>query len=42
MTGRRILPLVMDEIESVDIDTYHDFMVAEALLAERPDHFTRP
>lgn len=44
MTGRRILPLVMDEIESVDIDTLHDFMVAEAILAERaerPDHFDR-
>ncbi len=42
MSGKRILPLIMNEIESIDIDTLHDFMVAEAILKDRPDHFEAP
>lgn len=40
MTGRVILPLIMDEIESIDIDTPLDFLVAEAILRERSNHFS--
>lgn len=35
MTGSRILPLVMDDLESVDIDSPVDFQIAELLLTAR-------
>ena len=34
--GRRVVPLVMDDIASVDIDTPLDFAWAEFLLAKQP------
>jgi N-acylneuraminate cytidylyltransferase len=33
-TGTEIIPLVMDELESVDINTELDFLLAEALMAQ--------
>ena len=33
-TGTEIIPLVMDELESVDINTEIDFLLAEALMAQ--------
>jgi len=39
--GRRIVPLVMDELSSIDIDTRLDFTWAEFILArQRPDAVT--
>ena len=34
-TGTEIIPLVMDEMESVDINTPLDFLLAETLIAQR-------
>jgi N-acylneuraminate cytidylyltransferase len=34
-TGTEIIPLVMDEFESVDINTPLDFLLAEALIGQR-------
>ena len=34
-TGTEIIPLIMDELESVDINTEIDFILAEALLAQK-------
>jgi N-acylneuraminate cytidylyltransferase len=34
-TGTEIIPLIMDEFESVDINTEIDFQLAEALIANR-------
>lgn len=36
-TGDIIVPFIMDEIESVDINTYVDFIFAEMLLKEKAD-----
>src|SRR5918996_374386 len=33
-TGTEIIPLVMDELESLDINTELDFLLAEALMAQ--------
>jgi CMP-N,N'-diacetyllegionaminic acid synthase len=33
-TGTEIIPLIMDELESVDINTEIDFLLAETLMAE--------
>ena len=35
ITGTQIIPLVMDEFESFDLNTPLDFMVAQALMRER-------
>lgn len=35
-TGTEIIPLVMDEMESVDINTPLDFFLAETLMGQRP------
>ena len=34
-TGTEIIPLIMDEFESVDINTEIDFLLAETLMAQR-------
>ena len=37
-TGTEIIPLIMDELESVDINTEIDFLLAETLMAQRANH----
>jgi CMP-N,N'-diacetyllegionaminic acid synthase len=36
-TGTEIIPLVMDELESVDINTEIDFLLAESLIAQNEE-----
>jgi CMP-N-acetylneuraminic acid synthetase len=40
VTGTEIIPFVMDEIESIDINTPLDFIIAEVILKREP-HFKR-
>lgn len=37
-TGTEIIPLVMDELESLDINTELDFVLAETLMSEKGAH----
>jgi CMP-N-acetylneuraminic acid synthetase len=37
MTGNPVLGMVMDELESVNVDNEEDFLLAEALMAKRED-----
>jgi N-acylneuraminate cytidylyltransferase len=41
-TGTEIIPLVMDEWESVDINTEIDFMLAELLMSQRESNAQMP
>jgi N-acylneuraminate cytidylyltransferase len=36
-TGTEIIPLIMDELESLDINTEIDFLLAESLVAENKE-----
>jgi CMP-N,N'-diacetyllegionaminic acid synthase len=40
-TGTEIIPLVMDDLESVDINTEIDFLLAESLMARKSDSAER-